>query len=191
MFSYRWKGVSATLYILLLLFGGCGRSEPERLEYPARIPAAAGEQNTSPDALEAANGKARGVKSSLVVKRPFSIQRPMRLVSRRPALSAWTSYFSLSATLSLTRTGSQHHRPPPPRRARTSLPRSCAGCHFKDRAYGRPPEFDGEMPTGFLIRLSMQVRTCIMHRFLKRTTGAVSGRCRRERGGRRADPDSV
>ena len=29
--------------------------------------------------------------------------------------------------------------------------RSCAGCHFKD-GRGRPPEFDGEAPTGFLIR---------------------------------------
>ena len=32
--------------------------------------------------------------------------------------------------------------------------RSCAGCHFKD-GRGRPPEFDGETPTGFLIRLSI------------------------------------
>lgn len=32
--------------------------------------------------------------------------------------------------------------------------RSCAGCHFKD-GRGRPPEFTGEIPVGFLIRLSM------------------------------------
>lgn len=32
--------------------------------------------------------------------------------------------------------------------------RSCAGCHFKD-GRGRAPEFDGENPTGFLIRLSI------------------------------------
>ncbi len=32
--------------------------------------------------------------------------------------------------------------------------RSCASCHFKD-GRGRPPAFDGEMPTGFLLRLSM------------------------------------
>ncbi|MEM7034965.1 MAG: di-heme oxidoredictase family protein [Chloroflexota bacterium] len=32
--------------------------------------------------------------------------------------------------------------------------RSCAGCHFKD-GRGRPPEFTGETPTGFLIRLSI------------------------------------
>ncbi|MEM7533805.1 MAG: di-heme oxidoredictase family protein [Chloroflexota bacterium] len=32
--------------------------------------------------------------------------------------------------------------------------RSCAGCHFKD-GRGRPPEFDGELPTGFLVRLSV------------------------------------
>ncbi len=32
--------------------------------------------------------------------------------------------------------------------------RSCAGCHFKD-GRGRAPEFDGETPTGFLIRLSI------------------------------------
>lgn len=32
--------------------------------------------------------------------------------------------------------------------------RSCAGCHFKD-GRGRPPEFEGESPTGFLIRLSI------------------------------------
>lgn len=32
--------------------------------------------------------------------------------------------------------------------------RSCAGCHFKD-GRGRPPEFVGETPTGFLIRLSI------------------------------------
>jgi CxxC motif-containing protein (DUF1111 family) len=32
--------------------------------------------------------------------------------------------------------------------------RSCASCHFKD-GRGRPPEFDGEMPTGYLVRLSM------------------------------------
>lgn len=31
--------------------------------------------------------------------------------------------------------------------------RSCAGCHFKD-GRGRPPEFMGETPTGFLVRLS-------------------------------------
>lgn len=32
--------------------------------------------------------------------------------------------------------------------------RSCAGCHFKD-GRGRPPEFPGESPTGFLVRLSI------------------------------------
>jgi CxxC motif-containing protein (DUF1111 family) len=32
--------------------------------------------------------------------------------------------------------------------------RSCAGCHFKD-GRGRPPAFEGEAPTGFLIRLSI------------------------------------
>ncbi len=32
--------------------------------------------------------------------------------------------------------------------------RSCAGCHFKD-GRGRPPAFDGEAPTGFLLRLSV------------------------------------
>ena len=32
--------------------------------------------------------------------------------------------------------------------------RSCAGCHFKD-GRGRPPETDGELSTGFLIRLSI------------------------------------
>lgn len=35
--------------------------------------------------------------------------------------------------------------------------RSCASCHFKD-GRGRPPEFDGEAPTGLLIRLSMRNR---------------------------------
>lgn len=35
--------------------------------------------------------------------------------------------------------------------------RSCAGCHFKD-GRGRPPAFDGESPTGFLIRLSIPQR---------------------------------
>lgn len=32
--------------------------------------------------------------------------------------------------------------------------RSCAGCHFKD-GRGRPPAFTGELPTGFLMRLSI------------------------------------
>lgn len=32
--------------------------------------------------------------------------------------------------------------------------RSCASCHFKD-GRGRPPEVAGEMPTGFLVRLSV------------------------------------
>lgn len=32
--------------------------------------------------------------------------------------------------------------------------RSCAGCHFKD-GRGRPPEFEGERPTGLLMRLSL------------------------------------
>lgn len=31
--------------------------------------------------------------------------------------------------------------------------RSCASCHFKD-GRGRPPEFPGEIPVGFLVRLS-------------------------------------
>ena len=35
--------------------------------------------------------------------------------------------------------------------------RSCAGCHFKD-GRGRPPEFDGEAPTGLLLRLGMSGR---------------------------------
>lgn len=35
--------------------------------------------------------------------------------------------------------------------------RSCASCHFKD-GRGRPPEFDGEAPTGLLVRLSMRER---------------------------------
>ncbi|MEL7434638.1 MAG: di-heme oxidoredictase family protein [Chloroflexota bacterium] len=35
--------------------------------------------------------------------------------------------------------------------------RSCASCHFKD-GRGRPPEFDGEAPTGFLVRLSTNER---------------------------------
>ncbi|MCB9436592.1 MAG: c-type cytochrome [Anaerolineales bacterium] len=35
--------------------------------------------------------------------------------------------------------------------------RSCAGCHFKD-GRGRAPNFDGESPTGFLIRLSIPER---------------------------------
>lgn len=34
------------------------------------------------------------------------------------------------------------------------IARSCAGCHFKD-GRGRPPEFDDEFPTGFLLRLSV------------------------------------
>lgn len=36
--------------------------------------------------------------------------------------------------------------------------RSCAGCHFKD-GRGRPPEFDGEAPTGYLVRLKIPERT--------------------------------
>jgi CxxC motif-containing protein (DUF1111 family) len=32
--------------------------------------------------------------------------------------------------------------------------RSCASCHFKD-GRGRAPDFTGEMPTGFLLRLSV------------------------------------
>lgn len=32
--------------------------------------------------------------------------------------------------------------------------RSCAACHFKD-GRGRPPEFDGERPTGYLVRVSV------------------------------------
>lgn len=35
--------------------------------------------------------------------------------------------------------------------------RSCASCHFKD-GRGRPPEFDGEAPTGFLVRLGLRDR---------------------------------
>ncbi len=35
--------------------------------------------------------------------------------------------------------------------------RSCAGCHFKD-GRGRPPEKDGELGTGFLMRLSIPGR---------------------------------
>lgn len=35
--------------------------------------------------------------------------------------------------------------------------RSCAGCHFKD-GRGRQPNFDGETPTGLLIRLSIPQR---------------------------------
>ena len=35
--------------------------------------------------------------------------------------------------------------------------RSCASCHFKD-GRGRPPDFDGESPTGFLVRLSLRER---------------------------------
>ena len=34
---------------------------------------------------------------------------------------------------------------------------SCAGCHFKD-GRGRAPEFDGEMPTGLLVRISIPER---------------------------------
>jgi CxxC motif-containing protein (DUF1111 family) len=35
--------------------------------------------------------------------------------------------------------------------------RSCAGCHFKD-GRGRAPNFDGEAPTGYLVRLSIAER---------------------------------
>ncbi len=35
--------------------------------------------------------------------------------------------------------------------------RSCASCHFKD-GRGRPPEFDGETPTGLIIRISIPER---------------------------------
>ena len=35
--------------------------------------------------------------------------------------------------------------------------RSCASCHFKD-GRGRPPAFDDEAPTGFLVRLSLRER---------------------------------
>jgi len=35
--------------------------------------------------------------------------------------------------------------------------RSCAGCHFKD-GRGRAPAFDGEAPTGFLVRLKVLER---------------------------------
>lgn len=35
--------------------------------------------------------------------------------------------------------------------------RSCAGCHFKD-GRGRAPEYDGEAPTGYLVRLKMLER---------------------------------
>ena len=35
--------------------------------------------------------------------------------------------------------------------------RSCASCHFKD-GRGRPPDFNGESPTGFLVRLSLRER---------------------------------
>ena len=35
--------------------------------------------------------------------------------------------------------------------------RSCASCHFKD-GRGRSPDFDGESPTGFLVRLSLRER---------------------------------
>jgi len=36
--------------------------------------------------------------------------------------------------------------------------RSCAGCHFKD-GRGRAPDFDGEFPTGYLIRLKLNERS--------------------------------
>ncbi len=35
--------------------------------------------------------------------------------------------------------------------------RSCASCHFKD-GRGRPPNFDDEAPTGFLVRLGLRER---------------------------------
>jgi CxxC motif-containing protein (DUF1111 family) len=38
------------------------------------------------------------------------------------------------------------------------ISRSCAGCHFKD-GRGRSPEFAGESPTGFLVRLSLPGET--------------------------------
>lgn len=34
---------------------------------------------------------------------------------------------------------------------------SCAGCHFKD-GRGRPPDFDGEAPTGLILRISIPER---------------------------------
>jgi len=35
--------------------------------------------------------------------------------------------------------------------------RACSSCHFKD-GRGRPPEFDGEAPTGLLVRLGIAER---------------------------------
>jgi CxxC motif-containing protein (DUF1111 family) len=156
MFSYRWKAVSATLYIILLLFGGCGRSEPERLEYPAQITAAAGEQNTSPGALEAAIGKAEvgeelsGGQTTIFNTTPNAFGQPAPGLERMDELLFFVgnSFFNQNWVTAPSSTTARDGLGP------LFNARSCAGCHFKD-GRGRPPAFDGEMPTGFLIRLSI------------------------------------
>ena len=148
MFSYRrcWRHPIYSIAVV----GGCGRSEPERLEYPARIPGSS-RQHVARRSRSSEWQGPRG--EELWWSNDHFQYNAQCLVSRRPALSAWTSYFSLSATLSLTRTGSQHHASIIRlRRARTSLTALCAARIPQRDASGRPPEFDGEMPTGFQIR---------------------------------------
>lgn len=47
---------------------------------------------------------------------------------------------------------------------------SCAGCHFKD-GRGRPPEFDGESPTGLLVRIGLPQRDHLGGRLPEPTYG--------------------
>ena len=95
------------------------------------------------------------VKNSPVAKRPFLIKVGTPLANRPPVWSGSKSSSSLWETLSLNQ---NWVTAPASTTARDGLgpyfnARSCASCHFKD-GRGRPPEFDGEMPTGFLVRLS-------------------------------------
>lgn len=143
MFSRKWfvyRRVSLA-FLFVWLLAGCAGSEP--------VETTAVPQPTFRDYLEAGE-ELSGGQATVFDTTPNAFSQPIPGLDRDQELLFFVgnSFFNqnwVTAPASTT--------------ARDGLgpffnARSCASCHFKD-GRGRAPAFDGETPTGFLMRLSL------------------------------------
>jgi CxxC motif-containing protein (DUF1111 family) len=178
MLDGRWTAAATSLLVVLLAFGGCGPSEAARDENPvpaeavvrparsnapappvaepvtepvAELPARAVADLAAAIPLQAESGEElSGGQTTIFNTTPNAFGQPAPGLERMDELFFFVgnSFFNQNWVTAPSSTTARDGLGP------LFNARSCAGCHFKD-GRGRPPTFDGELPTGFLLRLSV------------------------------------
>ncbi|MCB0130731.1 MAG: c-type cytochrome [Caldilineaceae bacterium] len=156
----KHTSISAKVIIIglaLVLLGACRQGEPATVAPPpastrASAPAPVDEAalETTPPLQAVAGEELSGGQTTIFNTTPNAFAQPAPGLERMDELLFFVgnSFFNQNWVTAPSSTTARDGLGP------FFNSRSCAGCHFKD-GRGRAPEFAGETPTGFLVRMSV------------------------------------